>query len=36
MPYITEQILDKPNTPYMTKEMIVHALEVIIKTTLNK
>ncbi|ACN84886.1 pyroglutamyl-peptidase I [Brachyspira hyodysenteriae] len=34
VPYITEQILDKPNTPYMTKDMIVKALEVIIKTSL--
>lgn len=33
VPYITEQILDKPNTPYMTKDMIVKALEVIIKTS---
>ncbi|CRF31976.1 Pyrrolidone-carboxylate peptidase [Brachyspira suanatina] len=33
VPYIIEQILDKPNTPYMTKDMIVKALEVIIKTS---
>ena len=32
MPYIAEQILDKLNTAYMPKDMIVYALEVIIKT----
>ena len=35
VPYIIEQILDKPNTPYMPKEMIVKALETVIKTTVN-
>ncbi|MEI0530552.1 pyroglutamyl-peptidase I [Brachyspira pilosicoli] len=35
VPYIIEQILDKPNTAYMPKEMIVKALETIIKTTVN-
>ena len=35
VPYIVEQILDKPNTGYMPKEMIVNALEIIIKTTVN-
>ncbi|MEI0549742.1 hypothetical protein R4K89_05445 [Brachyspira intermedia] len=29
MPYITEQILDKPNNTYMTKDMIVKSLEII-------
>lgn len=33
VPYITDQILDNPNTPYMTKDMILKALEVIIKTS---
>ncbi|MEI0703017.1 pyroglutamyl-peptidase I, partial [Brachyspira intermedia] len=33
MPYITEQIFDQPNTPYTTKDMIVYALEIIIKTS---
>lgn len=35
VPYIIEQILDKPNAPYMPKEMIVKALETVIKTTVN-
>ena len=35
VPYIIEQILDKPNTAYMPKEMIVKALETVIKTTVN-
>lgn len=35
VPYIIEQILDKPNTAYMPKEMIVKALEIAIKTTAN-
>ena len=32
IPYIEEQIKDKPNTPYMKKEDIIVALELIIKT----
>jgi len=32
IPYIEEQILDKPNMPYMKKEDITVALELIIKT----
>ena len=32
IPYIEEQILDKPNMPYMKKEDIIVALELIIKT----
>ena len=32
IPYIEEQILDKPNIPYMKKEDIIVALELIIKT----
>ena len=32
VPYIEEQIKDKPNTPYMKKEDIIVALELIIKT----
>ena len=32
IPYIEEQVLDKPNMPYMKKEDIIVALELIIKT----
>ena len=32
IPYIEEQIKDKPNMPYMKKEYIITALELIIKT----
>ena len=32
IPYIEEQVLDKPNIPYMKKEDIIVALELIIKT----
>ena len=35
IPYIEEQILDKPNMPYMKKEYIITALELIIKTAVN-
>ena len=35
IPYIEEQILDKPNMPYMKKEDIIVALELIIKTAVN-
>ena len=32
IPYIEEQVLNKPNMPYMKKEDIIVALELIIKT----
>ena len=32
IPYIEEQVLDKPNMPYMKKEDIIVSLELIIKT----
>ena len=32
IPYIEEQVLNKPNMPYMKKENIIVALELIIKT----
>ena len=32
IPFIEEQVLDKPNMPYMKKEDIIVALELIIKT----
>lgn len=32
IPYIEEQVKDKPNMPYMKKEYIITALELIIKT----
>ena len=32
IPFIEEQVLDKPNIPYMKKEDIIVALELIIKT----
>ena len=35
IPYIEEQIKDKPNMPYMKKEYIITALELIIKTAVN-
>ena len=35
IPYIEEQVLDKPNMPYMKKEDIIVALELIIKTAVN-
>ena len=35
IPFIEEQVLDKPNIPYMKKEDIIVALELIIKTTVN-
>ena len=35
IPYIEEQVLDKPNMPYMKKEDIIIALELIIKTAVN-
>ena len=35
IPYIEEQVLDKPNIPYMKKEDIIVALELIIKTAVN-
>lgn len=35
IPYIEEQIKDKPNMPFMKKEDIIQALEIIIKTSVN-
>ena len=35
IPYIEEQIKNKPNMPYMKKEYIITALELIIKTAVN-
>lgn len=35
IPYIEEQIKDKPNMPYIKKEYIITALELIIKTAVN-
>ena len=35
IPYIEEQVLDKPNMPFMKKEDIIIALELIIKTAVN-
>ena len=35
IPYIEEQIKNKPNIPYMKKEYIITALELIIKTAVN-
>ena len=35
IPYIEEQIKDKPNMPYMKKVYIITALELIIKTAVN-
>lgn len=35
IPYIEEQVKDKPNMPFMKKEYIVTALELIIKTAVN-
>ena len=35
IPYIEEQVADKPNMPYMKKEDIIVALELIIKTAVN-
>ena len=35
IPFIEEQVLDKPNIPYMKKEDIIVALELIIKTAVN-
>ena len=35
IPYIEEQVLDKPNMPYIKKEDIIVALELIIKTAVN-
>ena len=33
VPYTTEQIINKPNTPYMDKNTIIKALEICIKTS---
>lgn len=35
IPYIEEQVKDKPNMPFMKKEYIITALELIIKTAVN-
>ena len=35
IPYIEEQIKNKPNMPYMKKEYVITALELIIKTAVN-
>ena len=35
IPFIEEQVLDKPNMPFMKKEDIIIALELIIKTAVN-
>ena len=35
IPYIEEQIKNKPNMPYMKKEYIITALKLIIKTSVN-
>ena len=35
IPYIEEQVKDKPNMPFMKKEDIIIALELIIKTAVN-
>ena len=35
IPFIEEQVLDKPNMPFMKKEDIIIALELIIKTAAN-
>ena len=35
IPYIEEQVKDKPNMPFMKKEDIIIALELIIKTSVN-
>ena len=35
IPYIKEQVKDKPNMPFMKKEDIIIALELIIKTAVN-
>ena len=35
IPYIEEQVADKPNMPYMKKEDIIIALKLIIKTAVN-
>lgn len=34
LPYIREQVLDKPNTPYMEKSTMVRALELIVKSSI--
>ena len=35
IPYIEEQVKDKPNMPFMKKEEIIQALKTIIKTSVN-
>ena len=35
IPYIEEQVKDKPNMPFIKKEDIIQALEIIIKTSVN-
>ena len=35
IPYIEEQVKDKPNMPFMKKEEIIQALKIIIKTSVN-
>lgn len=34
LPYIREQVLDKPNTPYMEQSTMVRALELIVKSSI--
>ena len=35
IPYIKEQVIDKPNMPFMKKEDIIQALKIIIKTSVH-
>ena len=35
IPYIKEQVIDKPNMPFMKKEEIIQALKIIIKISVN-